>query len=432
MSAVSAGAGDTIFALASGAGRAAISVVRLSGSGVKDILAKMLRGKELAARHVSRRMLLDPEGNVLDHAVVISMPGPASYTGEDVAELHLHGGPAVLAAVSRALADFGARPAEPGEFTRRAFLAGKMDLLEAEGIADLIEAETETQRRQALRQIDGDLCQRVHGWSDRIHRALAFQEALIDFPDESLPDGIEARLVTDIEALAVEMSAALAEGRAGERVRSGLVFAIIGAPNVGKSSLMNRLARRDVAIISPAPGTTRDILEVPLVLGGVKVTLIDTAGLRETEDPVEAEGIRRARDRANSADLVIGVTIPGNEAPPGSDLILYNKIDLAVGPPGALAISAITGEGLDGLECRLVSEAIRLTSAGSHPVLTRARHFVAVQAARDLLVASHQQHVPELRAEELRLALQSLGRLTGAVDAEAVLGEIFAAFCIGK
>jgi tRNA modification GTPase len=396
------------------------------------ILARMVRGKDVAPRRVGRRVLVGGDGAVLDHAVVLSMPGPSSYTGEDVAELHLHGGSAVLEAVTDALAGFGARPAEPGEFTRRAFLAGRMTLLEAEGIADLIDAETDAQRRQALRQMEGALCGRVHGWADRMVRVLAFQEALIDFPDETLQDDIEAGLLTDIEAVAAEMEAALDEGVAGERVRQGLVFVITGAPNVGKSSLLNRLARRDVAIVSATPGTTRDILKVPLVLGGVKVTLIDTAGLRETEDPVEAEGVRRAREQVVSADLVICVTAPGDESPCDAGLVVFNKIDRHAPPFGMLGVSALTGDGLDELEKRLATEAARLTRAGTHPVLTRIRHRVAVQAAHRSLLSALAQPAPELRAEELRLARQSLGRLTGDVDSETVLGEIFAAFCIGK
>jgi tRNA modification GTPase len=433
MSGMLAGLGDTIFALASGAGRGAISLIRISGPGVRQILAEMVPGRPVVERRVCQRILQARDGAVLDNAVVLFMPGPGSYTGEDVAELHLHGGRAVLAAVTDALLGLGIRPAEAGEFTRRAFLNGRMDLLEAEGIADLIEAETEVQRRQALRQMTGELFARVSGWTLRVTRVLAFQEALIDFADESLPQDIEISLNEDIRSVAADMSAALEKGVAGERVRQGLVFAITGAPNVGKSSLLNRLARREVAIVSPSPGTTRDALEVPFVLGGMPVTLIDTAGLRETSDPVEAEGVRRARERAASADLVIYVVQTGDGIlPTGVGLVVCNKVDLGEAPPGTIGVSALTGEGLENLTRLLEAEAARITSVGAHPVLTRARHRAAVQASRDALLVALRQDVAELRAEEFRLALQSLGRLTGAVDAESVLGEIFKAFCIGK
>jgi tRNA modification GTPase len=425
-------AAETIFALASGPGRGAVSILRLSGSATGAILRSVCGDVPVARRAVLRR-LRDSSGMILDRAMVLWMPGPGSYTGEDVAELHLHGGRAVLSAVSTVLLQLGARPAEAGEFSRRAFVAGRMDLLEAEGIADLVNAETEAQRRQALRQMSGGLGALISGWADRLKRVLAFQEALIDFPDEHLPGDVETSLLNDTERLAAEMELQIAKAPQGERLREGLAFAIIGAPNVGKSSLLNALARRDVAIVSSTPGTTRDILEVRIDLGGVPVTLIDTAGLRETDDPVEVEGVRRARARAVSADLVLGVVDARSpEACAEADLHIANKADLATPPEAMLGISALTGQGLAALEAALREKALQLAGPGTDPVFTRARHVAAARDAISALRAALTCGLPELRAEELRLALQSLGRITGAVDAEAILDDVFAAFCIGK
>lgn len=424
--------GDTIFALASGAGRGAISVVRVSG-GATGRIVQALCPNMPRPRCAALRTLRDAAGGVLDRAMVLWMPGPASYTGEDLAELHLHGGRAVLSAVTSALLSLGARPAEPGEFTRRAFLAGRMDLLEAEAIADLVSAETEAQRRQALRQMSGGLSGRLDGWADRLKRSLAFQEALIDFPDEDVPPSIEAALLAELQALADEIETQIARAPEAERVRQGIVVTIIGAPNVGKSSLLNALAGREVAIVDAFPGTTRDALEVRIDLGGVPVTLIDTAGLRETDDPVEAEGVRRARARAGSADLVVCVAdARAPEIFPGASLILANKIDLAPAPAGTLGISVLTGDGMRDFEDRLCSEVARLTSSGADPVFTRARHSAAARDAVDALHHAQACVLPELRGENLRLALQSLARITGTVDVEAILDEVFTTFCIGK
>ncbi len=298
---------DTIFAVASGAGRAAIAVMRISGPATRPVLAGLC-GRVPPPRRASLRRLRDTDGGELDRAMVLWLPGPGSYTGEDSAELYLHGGRSVLHGIADALVASGARPAEPGEFTRRAFLHGRMDLTEAEAVHDLVAAETTAQRRQALRQLDGALGTIYRGWADRLRLLLAEQEALIDFPDEDLPPEVEARVLGELAALHGEVSAHLNDNRRGERLREGLVFAVTGPPNVGKSSLVNALAERDVAIVSPQPGTTRDALETRVVLGGVPVTLVDTAGLREATDDIEAEGVRRARARAAEADLVIAVT----------------------------------------------------------------------------------------------------------------------------
>ena len=428
---------DTIFALASGAGRAAVAVVRISGPASLQLLT-MLCGRPPLPRRASLRRLRAPGGEVLDHALVLSMPGPASYTGEDIAELFLHGGRAVVDAVADALVAFGARPAEPGEFTRRAFLNGRMDLTEAEGIADLIEAETEAQRRQALRQTEGALARLLAGWADRLRLLLAEQEALIDFPDEDLPPNVEARVQAEIAALVREMAAQLDDARHGERLREGLVFVVTGPPNVGKSSLVNALAARDVAIVSPTPGTTRDALETRLVLGGVPVTLVDTAGLRDAVDAIEAEGIRRAQARVSDADLVIAVALAGPvkaSCDAGGRLVLpvVNKIDLGgTIPAGAVGVSALTGAGLDDLRERLATQARNLTERAGPPPLTRARHRAALAEAAERLRGALAADWPELRAEDLRLALRAVGRITGHVGVEDILDTLFRQFCIGK
>ncbi len=420
--------------------------MRISGPESGAVLAA-LGGKLPPARRASLRRLRGPDGEVLDLALTVWMPGPGSYTGEDCAELFLHGGRAVVDAVADALVAVGARPAEPGEFTRRAFLNGRMDLTEAEGVADLIEAETQAQRRQALRQTEGALARLLSGWADRLRRLLAEQEALIDFPDEDLPPDVEARVLAEIDALADAMAAQLDAGRHGERLREGLVFVIGGAPNVGKSSLMNALAARDVAIVSPVPGTTRDALEARVVLGGVPVTLVDTAGLRSSDDAIEAEGIRRALARAAGADLVMTVVVPGPHparaapSPPSPaareresvGVVVMNKIDLGgVVPSGAIGVSALTGEGLDALRDALAARARALTQAEGPPPLTRARHRAALAEAVERLRGAGGAAWPELRAEDLRLALRALGRITGHVGVEDILDTLFRQFCIGK
>ncbi len=303
---------DTIFAVASGAGYAAIAVMRISGPASHAALAALC-GRVPPPRRASLRRLRDCDGAELDQAMVVWLPGPGSYTGEDSAELFLHGGRAVLDGVADALVRLGARPAEAGEFTRRAFLNGRMDLTEAEAVHDLVAAETAAQRRQALRQLDGALGTIYRDWADRLRILLAQQEALIDFPDEDLPPEVEAAVQAELAALRAEVAAHLNDGRRGERLREGLVFAVTGRPNVGKSSLVNALAERDVAIVSATPGTTRDALETRVVLGGVPVTLVDTAGLRDSTDAIEAEGVRRALARAADADLVVVVTEAGGQ-----------------------------------------------------------------------------------------------------------------------
>ncbi len=389
--------------------------------------------------------MCDPQsGEALDDGLVLWFPAPRSATGEDVAELHLHGSRAVLAAVMQALTRLGLRLAEPGEFTRRAFLNGKLDLLQAEAIADLAAAETEAQRRQAMRQLGGELGDVYRGWRDRLTRILAHLEAAIDFPDEDLPSEIEDRILGETEGLVAEIERHLADGHRGERLRDGIDVAIVGPPNAGKSSLLNRIARRDVAITSPVPGTTRDVIEVAIDLAGYPVMLADTAGLRDSTDAIEQEGTRRAVQRAEQAEIRLFVfdfahpaDAVGASAWPGADTILVaNKIDLAPAadtdlPPDALPVSALTGEGIDSLLTALgkrVAQTYRIEA----PVLTRARHRQALEEAAASLRRSGSAALPELRAEDLRLALRSLGRITGAVDVEDLLDVIFRDFCIGK
>lgn len=430
----------TIFALASGNFRAAISVIRISGAETPCIVTTLAGGLP-APRRASLRAIRGAAGDVLDRALILWLPGPASYTGENSAELHLHGGAAVLRAVLERLTALGARQAEPGEFTRRAFLNGRMDLLEAEGIADLVTAETDAQRRQALLQLSGTQSGILAGWADRLRRMLAWQEALIDFPDEDLPPETDAELQSDIRALAVEMDAAIADGERGIKLRDGLVVAVIGAPNAGKSSLVNALARRDIAIVSPIPGTTRDTLEAAIELGGVPITLVDTAGLRATQDAIEAEGVRRAQARAASADVVLRV-IDASQPDAADDLLIvpaqarhimvFNKIDLTPAPIDALGISVASGDGLAQLLAVLQEAASALAMPTGSAVLTRMRHVVALREAASALREAQRADLPELRGEDLRRAMRALGTMTGAVDVEGILDTVFGAFCIGK
>jgi len=429
---------DTIFAVASGAGRAPIAVMRLSGAQSGPALASFCLGRLPPPRVASLRRLRNASGETLDQALVLWFPGPATETGEDSAELHVHGGRAVIEAVSDVLIAAGLRPAEPGEFTRRAFLNGRLDLVQAEAVHDLVFAETTAQRRQALRQMEGELGALYHGWSDRLRSVLAHQEALIDFPDEDLPPEVEAELLAAMRDVRAGIAAHLDDAGRGEKLREGLFFAITGAPNVGKSSLINALAGRDVAIVSAIPGTTRDALETRVVLGGVPVTLVDTAGLRETADILEAEGVRRALARAEEADMVIEVVEagePARQTAHGSAdrLVVANKCDLGGSAQvGTLPVSALTGEGLTALRERLAQAATALTASAGPPPLTRARHRAALRDALDRLTAAERADLPELRAEDLRLAMRALGRITGQVGVEDILDTLFREFCIGK
>lgn len=429
---------DTIFALSSGRPPSGVAVVRISGPAAGDAV-RALMGDLPPPRRARYGALRDPaDGTVLDRGLALFFPGPASATGEDVAELHLHGGRAVVAAVLRALGDLpGLRPAEAGEFTRRAFASGKMDLAEVEGLADLIAAETEAQRRQALALASGALSRRIGGWRAALVQALALVEASIDFSDEGdVPDDLVAEARAVIGPLAAEVAAAVRDADRGERVRAGLTVAIAGPPNAGKSTLLNRLAGREAAIVSPLPGTTRDVLEVHLELAGQAVLLLDTAGLRETADAVEQEGVRRALARAEAADLVLWLADDG-AAPPAAlarAIRVRTKADLGGGVPADwIGVSAHSGAGVSALLARLEQEAEGL--AGGEPALvTRERQRLALAAASGHLARADRDFAgrEELRAEELRLAARALDRVIGRVDVEDVLDALFGTFCIGK
>lgn len=437
---------DTIYARASGAGRAAITVVRLSGLRTREVLARLV-GTVPEARLASLRRLRCPErGEVLDHALVLWFPGPGSYTGEDAAELHLHGGPAVLDGVSAALDALGCRVAEPGEFTRRALLHGKLDLIQAEAISDLVAAETAPQRRQALRQAEGSLSRLYEEWRSSLARILAYQEAAIEFEMDDLPSDLHLQARRGAQELSVEIARHLDDGRRGERLREGVSVAILGAPNAGKSSLLNALVGREAAIVSARPGTTRDVVECRLDLGGVPAVLADTAGLRRTTDEIEQEGVRRARLRGELADLVVAVFAV--DAPPDPEtldliaarpeaLLVATKCDLSAPPRtllgrAVLPTSARTALGLDELRARLAEAVQGAAELADAPVLTRSRHRAALSEAAARLAEGVEAPLPELAAEAYRGALLALGRLTGRVGIEDILDVVFGDFCIGK
>jgi tRNA modification GTPase len=435
-------AGETLFALASAPGRAAIAVWRLSGPDVGAAIRALTGRAPPAPRRAALRTLTDPAtGAAIDQALVLWFPGPASFTGEDSAELHSHGGRAVAEAIGAALGRLpGLRQAEPGEFSRRAFLNGKLDLTEAEAIADLAAAETEAQRRQALAQAGGALSMLYDGWRAALISLRAHLEADIEFPDEDIGDPV-AQLSGQLDALRSAIAAHLADARRGERLRDGVTIAVVGAPNAGKSSLVNSLARRDVAIVSPEAGTTRDAIEVHLDLGGYPVILVDTAGLRETEGLVEAQGIARARALAGSADLVLALFAADAERDAGTvtllderAVVVVSKADLADGQafPHDIAISARTGAGIDDLLQILTGRVAELLADRGTPPPTRARHREALIRCLDALTAARSAELPELAAEDLRSAADELGRITGRIDIEDMLDAIFRDFCIGK
>jgi len=444
----------TIFARASGAGKAGVAVFRLSGPEAFAI-AGALSGPLPPVRRAALRRFCDPQGDTIDEGLLLLFPAPRSFTGEDVAEFHLHGSVAVEDALYDALRARGARPAGPGEFTRRALLNGKLDLAEVEGLADLLDAETALQRKSALGQLGGRLSARAEGWRDRLVGIMAPLEAEIDFPDEEgVPAGVAARAREGIRTLFAELEDSLAGSAKARAAREGVRIAIIGAPNAGKSSLLNALAGSDRAIVSETPGTTRDVIEARLDLAGTLATLFDTAGLRDDHaDPVEAEGIRRTRIKMGQADLrLLVVDAASEKAPPekgrydlgydlsDGDLVILNKIDLNPAFEArdvsreTFRVSAKTGEGVAPLLERLAAIAAGLADAGPDAGLSRARHADAVtQAIGHLNAALERLAVaPELAAEDIRLAARSLGAITGAVGVEDVLGAIFSSFCIGK
>jgi tRNA modification GTPase len=444
---------STIFALSSGRPPVAIAVVRISGPNARFALEK-LTGRVPEPRKAALVRVRNPgTDEVIDEALSLWFPAPHSETGEDTAELQLHGGSAVIAGVLDVLGKIdGCRLAEPGEFTRRAFENGRLDLTAVEGLADLIAAETPAQRLQAFRQLKGLIGDRAEAWRRRLIEALALVEARIDFSDEAdVSEDLLDPALHAAQQLHDEIAAVLADGRRGERLREGLVVAIAGPPNAGKSTLFNRLARREAAIVSPYAGTTRDLIEVHLDLGGYPVTLVDTAGIRESVEPVEQEGIRRARERAGSADLVLWVSDvsasggASSEADPSIGAAelwgIANKTDLPLEDKNEhkfeYSISAISGQGVDALAAGLSEYARSYFSGVEIGIVTRARHRDALERTvaalkRALFEAGRGQDREELVAEEMRAAATALGRLTGRVEVDDILDVIFRDFCIGK
>ncbi|PHR91624.1 MAG: tRNA uridine-5-carboxymethylaminomethyl(34) synthesis GTPase MnmE [Robiginitomaculum sp.] len=442
---------ETIFALATAPGRAGVAIMRVSGPEAGSTLQKLTRKPLPNPRKAVVRRLYDETGGKIDEALVLWFVDPASFTGEDMVEYHIHGGPAIVEALSEFLFSMGLRQAEAGEFTRRAFQNGKMDLTEAEGLADLIDADTQGQRKQALRQMQGGLREIYEDWREDIINCLAFVEGEIDFPDEEdVPDALAQRAGPGLDVLVEKLREILADSERGERLRHGVDIAIIGAPNAGKSSILNRLAKREAAIVSSEAGTTRDIVEVHMQISSIPVRISDTAGLRETDNEVEAEGVRRARLRAQEADLRIAV-IDSNDPLStdvlaeleSGDFILYNKTDLFAKPSGSemqnvsretFCISATEGTGFENFESALNRTITARFSASEQAGLTRARHRNCVKTALFSLEKARKSLsiAPELAGADLREALHAIKELAGETDIEAVLDRVFSSFCIGK
>lgn len=444
---------DTIYALSSGPAPAGVAVIRLSGSKAQAV-AKQLCGSLPLPRRASLRALLHPsDGVLLDEALVLVFPGPNSFTGEDIVELHCHGGKATHDAVLSALSSTGlAQHAEPGEFTQRAFRNGRMDLTEVEGLSDLIHAETEAQRRLALRQATGENRARYDAWTGRLVRLLAGFEAAVDFPEDDLPETLGADGERECRRLIAEWQDALTLSTASSALRTGIEIAIVGPPNAGKSTLVNALAGREAAIVSDIAGTTRDVLEVRLDLGGYPVTLADTAGLRDAEDRIEVEGVRRARDRATAADIVLALSdasesdrssdLLGWQCDEGQDVVyVRTKGDLLDGsspqpsaPTGndCITISVETGHGIQALLQAVTALVVKRFGPAQSGLVVRERHRDALSLACDALERALDAPEAALAGEDIRLALHQMGRITGRVDVEVVLDVVFSEFCIGK
>ncbi len=435
---------DTICALASGLPPSAISVIRVSGPATSNIIAARLSVSDLKPRHATLVDLKSQSGTRIDSGLAVFMPGPASYTGEDTLEISLHGGRMITELALKSIISAGARLAEPGEFTRRAFEAGKLDLTRAEAVADLIDAESEAQLDQALKQMDGALETLYSGWREDLTETLALLEASIDFPDEEdAPERVDAPARVKLVSLKADLKTALADGNITERIRDGFRIAILGKPNAGKSTLLNQIAKREAAIVTDIPGTTRDVVEVRLILGGYLVWISDTAGLRETEDMVEAEGVRRALKAGEESDIRIWLhdarePFQSDQVKPG-DLVVSNKSDL-VEPENVsretLSISAKDGLGIDQVEAAIIARLGSLARNVTAPMITRARHRQGIERGLTHL-QSALDHLDsgigaEFVSEEVRLASRELGTLTGHVDPESVLGAVFSSFCIGK
>ena len=432
---------DTIAAIATAAGRGGIGVIRVSGPGVPEISSRIV-GTLPTPRQAHFARFRDARGETLDEGLALYFPAPRSYTGEAVLELHGHGGPVVLHTLLRACLDAGARLAEPGEFTRRAFLEGKLDLAQAEAVADLIEASSEQAARAALRSLSGEFSAAIHALASRLVELRALTEAMLDFPEEELDAVHRSDAASRLEAIREGLDEVLVKSREGSLLRSGIHVVLAGRPNVGKSSLLNRLAGEERAIVTPIAGTTRDALREPIQIEGVPLTLVDTAGLRESADELERLGVERARRELEQADLVLVVEEAGGPPPSllpmatqAERILVYNKLDLAPRferPQGALAVSAKTGQGLEELRAAILAAA-GWSATGESVFLARERHLRALEKARGHIHAARRELDRwELFAEELRLAHQALGTITGEFTADDLLGEIFARFCIGK
>ncbi len=442
---------DTIYAVSSAMGRGGVAVIRVSGPDALSGLQKLASLKKIKPRFAYYAVLKHPDTKeMLDQAVVLYFQGPKSFTGEDCVEYHIHGGRAVIQGMMNVLGSFeNYRMAEAGEFTKRAFINGKMDLTEAEAVADLIHAETEMQKLQALSQVSGSLSKIYFDWSDRLKKILAHQEADIEFPDEDMPDGVSEHLQPEIIRIIAELQEHLDDKRRGEILRDGIKIAILGAPNAGKSSLTNLLTQRDVAIVSDQAGTTRDVIETHLDLAGYPVVIADTAGLRKAkEDQIEAIGIDRAKKRAAEADIkIILFDAAQNFDQESLDLIddqsiiVLNKVDLRpehpdqekLLPSQPVMISTKDNHGIDLLLDVLTDHIKKIFDGRSDaPNLTRERHRQSLQHAYDDLQSSLNADLPELAAEDMRMAMRHIGKITGRIDVEDLLDVIFKDFCIGK
>lgn len=440
---------DTIFAPATPSGRSGVAVLRISGEQAADVFSRFSLPCP-APRLATLARLVNPLTRApIDHALALWFPAPASFTGEDVVELHLHGSRAVMQELLGLLGAWeGFRLAEPGEFSRRAFLNNKMDLTQAEAIVDLIDAETEAQKRQALRQMGGALAAACTALRHAVTQVRAHLEAYLDFPDEDIPEAIAYALDEEIFGVEARIRSLLGDDQMGEKIRDGFYAVILGAPNAGKSTLMNLLAKRDVAIVSPQAGTTRDVLEVHLDVGGYPLTLADTAGLRDTQEAIEAEGIRRATEYAAHADFrlfVFDVSVPRSEQEAilahqqPNDVVILNKTDLHTpyideyaDISNALPLSAKMAEGIESLISVMKEHMQERLSGGQDALITRARHRTAFISALSHLENARLQTALELKGEELRLTTQELGKIVGAIHIEDVLDVVFSSFCIGK
>jgi tRNA modification GTPase len=434
---------DTIFAPSTAPGRAGIAVIRVSGPDAKRAVMRLTGDAPPSPKQAVLKAFRDERGEIIDRGLLLWFEAPASFSGEDIAEFHVHGGRAIVDAMLAALAAIeGLRPAEAGEFTRRAVENGKLDLTQAEALADLIDAQTEAQRKQALGQYEGALAALYEGWRERLIRAVALTEAVLDFPDEEVPEDVPNTVREIVVSLLAEIRAHLDDHRRGEILRDGVNLTVFGKPNSGKSSLLNALAQRDVAIVSEIAGTTRDVIEVRLDLGGYPVIVSDTAGLRESEDPIEQEGVRRAIERAKSADIALLLVDASDPEPIAGlpsdvgeilDLVVWNKMDIGAPRLGGIPISAKTGAGIPDLLAKIAELSGKILDLKENSVpLTRARHRAHLEDTVAALVRSQKVPDRELLGEDLRLALRSLGRITGRVDVEDILDVVFREFCIGK